>query len=81
MTLGARYAEARKQVVVGRGTTKTAPGIGGHADNGYAFAKGDVITIDATAEKQLERMIIILYPQEEMGRELDARTPMWKGKA
>jgi hypothetical protein len=75
LTLSALYAEGRRMVVVDRGTTKTAPGIGGYADIGYAFAKGDVITVDATAEKQLDRMIIVIHPQTEIGRDRATKNP------
>jgi hypothetical protein len=68
-------ALARKLVTVGHGKVTTAPGIGGYAQIGYAFVKGDVVTIDATAEKQLERMIVMIYPDKEIGRDLATKTP------
>ena len=55
-------------VVVDKGSTKTTPGIGGNTQIGYAFAKGDVVTIDARAEKQLERMIVYVFPEQVLGR-------------
>jgi hypothetical protein len=66
---------ARKQVTIDQGTITTSPGIGGHAQTGYAFAKGDVITITAKAAKQLERMIVVLQPDKELGRQLSTRNP------
>lgn len=66
---------ARRQVLVERGHVTTAPGVGGYAQIGYAFAKGDMISIDASAEKLLERMIVMIYPQEEVGRDLGTKTP------
>lgn len=75
LLLPAFSVDARRSVVVGHGTTKTAPGIGGYAQIGYAFAKGDVVTVNATAEKQLERMIVIVYPETEVGRDLATKTP------
>ncbi len=61
-------ASAQKLVVVDSGATKTAPGIGGNTQLGYAFAKGDVITIDAKASKQLERLLVFRFPEEVLGR-------------
>jgi hypothetical protein len=68
-------ASARKLVVIDRGSVTTAPGIGGYAQIGYALAKGDVVTITGTAEKQLERMIIIVHPDKEIGHDLATKTP------
>ncbi len=59
---------AANEVVVEKGSTKTTPGIGGNTQIGYAFAKGDVVTIDARAGKQLERMIVYIFPEQVMGR-------------
>lgn len=61
-------AAATKEVVVDSGTTITTPGIGGNTQIGYAFAKGDVITIDAQASKQLERMLVFMFPEQVLGR-------------
>ncbi len=66
---------ARKQVLVERGQVTTAPGIGGYAQIGYAFAKGDVIGIEAHASKLLDRMIVMIYPEEEIGRALSTKEP------
>lgn len=68
-------AAARKLVIAARGNVTTAPGIGGYAQIGYAFAKGDVITINGTSEKQLERMIVMIYPDEELGRDRATKAP------
>jgi len=56
-------AYAGKEVVVESSETTTTPGIGGNAQVGFAFAKGDVISIDAHASKQLERMLAFIYPE------------------
>ena len=69
------HATARKLVTVGHGSVTTAPGIGGYAQIGYAFAKGDVVTIDATASKMLDRMIVLFYPDQELGRARATKTP------
>lgn len=61
--------------VVESGHLKTAPGIGGDAETGYAFAKGDVITINAKASKQLDRMLVLMYPEQEIGRDRSTKTP------
>ena len=68
---------ARKQVLVGRGGVVTAPGIGGYAQIGYAFAQGDEISISAMAGKMLDRMIVMIYPQEELGRDLATKAPKY----
>lgn len=62
------HASARKLVVVETGTTTTAPGIGGTTQIAYAFAKGDVVTIDARAPKMVERMIAYVFPEKVVGR-------------
>jgi transcriptional regulator of nitric oxide reductase len=55
-------------IVVEDSTTTTVPGIGGNAQIGYAFAKGDVVTIDAKASKPLQRMMVYRFPEEVVGR-------------
>jgi hypothetical protein len=70
-------ADARREVLVESGNTRTAPGIGGYTQIGYAFAKGDRISIDATAEKQLDRMIIMIYPETELGRVRATKAPSY----
>jgi hypothetical protein len=65
-------ANARKGLV-DKGMVTTTTGIGGYAQTGYAFAKGDVITVTANAEKHLQRMIVILHPNKEIGRQLDGK--------
>jgi hypothetical protein len=78
LLFNAVVADGRRLVVVERGTTKTAPGIGGYAQIGYAFAKGDMITVDATAEKQLERMIVVIHPDQELGRDRATKNPHYR---
>jgi hypothetical protein len=70
-------AQARRDVAVASGTTRTAPGIGGYAQIGYAFAKGDRVSINATAEKQLDRMIVMVYPEQELGRVRATKAPSY----
>lgn len=65
--------EARKQVVVDQGKVTTTTGIGGYAQTGYAFAKGDVVTVTANAEKQLQRMIVIMHPDREIGKQVSTK--------
>jgi hypothetical protein len=67
-------ANARK-ILVDKGVVTTTTGIGGYAQTGYAFAKGDVITVSANAEKHLQRMIVILHPNTEIGKQLDTKNP------
>jgi hypothetical protein len=70
-------ADARKEVLVGSGTTRTAPGIGGYAQIGYAFAAGDRISINASAQKMLDRMIVMIYPEQELGRVRATKDPSY----
>src|SRR5688572_19593511 len=64
-----------RNTLVDKGVVTTTTGIGGYAQIGYAFAKGDVITVSANAEKHLQRMIVILHPNNEIGRQLDTKNP------
>ena len=66
--LYAGAAKAQTQVTVDAGTTTTAVGIGGSAQLAYAFAKGDVVTIEAKASKQLASMVVTKHPQPILGR-------------
>src|SRR5437764_1435953 len=65
MSLG---TQAQTLVTVDSASTTTAPGIGGTAQIGYAFAKGDVITIEAKAAKKLDRMLVYRFPEGVVGR-------------
>jgi hypothetical protein len=66
-------AFATSEVVVEKGSTRTTPGIGGNTQIGYAFAKGDIVTIDARSNRQLERMIVYIFPENVMGRKTYTR--------
>jgi hypothetical protein len=35
---------------------------------GYAFAKGDVVSIDGRAQKKLDRMMVYRYPEAMIGK-------------
>lgn len=61
-------AFATSEVLVEKGSTRTTAGIGGNTQIGYAFAKGDVVTIDARSNKKLERMIVYIFPEHVLGR-------------
>ncbi len=61
-------AFAASEVLVEKSSTRTTAGIGGNAQIGYAFAKGDVVTIDARSNKKLERMIVYIFPEQVLGR-------------
>jgi hypothetical protein len=68
-------AGATKEVLVESGKLTTAPGIGGDAQVGFAFAKGDKITISATASKVLDRMLVLMDPATELGRVRHSKNP------
>lgn len=70
------FAKAQTQVV-GTGHLRTAPGIGGDAQTGYAFAKGDVITVTASASKQLDRMLVLLDPDVEIASVRATKAPQY----
>src|SRR3954464_8518412 len=55
-------------ITVDKGTQNTVKGVAGNLELTYAFAKGDRISIVATASKQLERMQIIQYPEIRIGQ-------------
>jgi hypothetical protein len=62
-------SEATRRVTLARDTTvTTAPGIGGTADIGFAFAKGDLVSIDARASKKLEQLQAYIFPDRVLGR-------------
>jgi hypothetical protein len=65
--LFAQHGQAQTLVTVDSASTNTL-GLGGSAQIGYAFAKGDVVTIEAKASKQLDRMMVYRFPQEVIGR-------------
>jgi hypothetical protein len=60
-------AGAQTPVIVEDSTTSTL-GLGGSAQIGFAFAKGDVVTIEAHASKHLDRMMVYRYPEDVIGR-------------
>lgn len=62
-------------VTIATGSVTTAPGIGGNADLGLAFSKGDVIHIQAKAEKRLSQMLILFFPNRELGRVSETEHP------
>ena len=64
-------------MLVESGHLTTAPGIGGDAETGYAFTKGDVISITAKASKQLDRMLVLIYPDEEIGKDRATKSPKY----
>lgn len=59
--------------IVEQGSAKTVNGIGGYCEIACAFAKGDKVTIDAKASKQLQMMLVIGYPRQVFGRVKDTK--------
>jgi hypothetical protein len=68
-------AGATREVVVEAASVTTAPGIGGDAQIAYAFAKGDVVTIDAKASKMLDRMVVVMQPGTQLGKHAHTKSP------
>ena len=63
-------ALAGEPVVLQRGLLETTNGIGDYVELGYALAAGDRIHIRAHASKELERVLVIVYPENVIGRVL-----------
>lgn len=59
---------AQKEVTVDEGKIQTVRGLGGEVQMAFNFAKGDVVTIDAHASKQLERALIFAMPDKIIDR-------------
>ncbi|MEO6831833.1 MAG: hypothetical protein ABI378_05815 [Chitinophagaceae bacterium] len=59
---------AQKEVTVDEGKVQTVRGLAGEVQIAYNFAKGDVVKIDAHADKQLERMLVFAMPDKMIDR-------------
>lgn len=59
---------AQKEVTVDEGKIQTVRGLGGEVQIAYNFAKGDVVSIDAHASKQLELALIFSMPDNMLAR-------------
>jgi hypothetical protein len=68
MFLSWQSVATRKVILASDTTISTAPGIGGTADIGFAFAKGDLVSIDAQASKKLEQLQAYIFPDKVLGR-------------
>lgn len=55
-------------IKVDQSSVTTVQGVGGSAQIAYAFAKGDQVVIDGHAGKMLDRMMVISYPDQLLGR-------------
>jgi hypothetical protein len=64
-----------QELLIETGQVTTAPGIGGDAQIGYAFAKGDKISITAHASKMLDRMLVLMDPATELGKARQTKSP------
>lgn len=67
VTAGAARATVNT-VNVADSTVRTVSGVGGYAEVVYKFAKGDKVTLTANASKELERIMIVLLPQNVLLR-------------
>ncbi len=56
------------QTVVDDGTLTTPRGIGGYKEISYAFAKGDVVTLETHSTHLLQRIMITQYPSNVLQR-------------
>jgi hypothetical protein len=66
-------ASAQTATVVDKGSVSTPKGIGGYKEISYAFAKGDVITLEARSNKLLDRIMVTQYPDNVLKRERSVR--------
>jgi hypothetical protein len=55
-------------VTVADSSVSTVSGVGGYADVVYKFAKGDKVTLVASASKELERVMVVILPQNVLMR-------------
>src|SRR4051812_7002587 len=55
-------------VTVADSTVSTVSGVGGYADVVYRLAKGDKVTLVASASKELERVMVVMMPQNVLVR-------------
>lgn len=59
---------AQTATLVDKGTVRTPRGIGGYKEISYAFAKGDIVTLNAQSNKLLGRVMVTLYPENVIER-------------
>lgn len=59
--------------IVAQSTTETTGGLGGYTDIGYPFKRGDKVTIQATASKQLGLVRIANSRNQVLGRLKDLK--------
>lgn len=68
LLMAAVDGNAQMANMVGQGSLDLPRGIGGYDEISYAFAKGDVVTLEADANKLLERIMVTLYPSDVLKR-------------
>ena len=59
---------AQTATLVDKGSIRTPRGIGGYKEISYAFAKGDIVTLNAQSNKLLGRIMVTLYPEKVIER-------------
>ncbi|MBS1645393.1 MAG: hypothetical protein JST36_10180 [Bacteroidetes bacterium] len=66
---------AQTEYTLDSGKVQTVRGLGGEVQVAYNFAKGDVVTIEAHASKQLERMLVFGMPSKIIARSKYTKHP------
>ena len=56
-------------------STMTSLGLGGSAEIGFAFAKGDLVTMTANCSKKIQRVLAFLYPETQLARARETKSP------
>jgi hypothetical protein len=67
-------AGAQTPVVVAD-SSMSSLGLGGSAEVGFAFAKGDVVTMTAQCSKKIQRVLAFRYPETQLARARETKNP------
>lgn len=74
LLLGSFAAGAQTPVVVSDSTIVSL-GLGGSAEVGFAFAKGDVVELTAHCTKKIQRVLAFEYPEKQLARDRETKSP------
>lgn len=71
----APFAAGAQSAVVVADSSISSLGLGGSAQVGFAFAKGDHITMTAQCSKKLQRVLALRYPEAQLARARETKHP------
>ncbi|MBS1616712.1 MAG: hypothetical protein JST06_11415 [Bacteroidetes bacterium] len=74
LLLGSFAAGAQTPVVVSDSTIVSL-GLGGSAEVGFAFAKGDAVELTAHCSKKIQRVLAFQYPEKQLARDRETKSP------